>query len=370
MHILQAVPALGSGGVETGTVDVANYLVENGHQATIVSGGGPQQQRLHKDVKHHKLPIGAKSLKAVSAVSKLRSIIAEAKPDIVQWHSRVPGYVCKWALSKVAKTNRPVTISHFHGFYSKPWYSKIMAQGDVVLSVSDVLADHISEVYRIDRADIEVIPPGLTSKFDAEHSLSTYRREQLHQRCEIQPVQLILLLPGRITRWKGQTQFIKLIAALKQREVPVPVVGLCVGDVKKGKEKYLHKLKKQAKKLGVESSVRWVGHSEKLQDYMGLADIILNLSTDREAFGRVVAEGVAMNKPVVAWNHGGAGEILSAAWPEGLVDLNDERALLDKVLEIWNGKLTAENVKTDLYGTESTMRHFIELYQRVLARKI
>lgn len=337
MKVLQILPELNSGGVERGTLEVADHLVKSGHEALVVSNGGRLVGQLEKSgARHIEMPVHRKSLKSLFLVRPFRKLLEQEKPDILHIRSRVPGWIAYLAWRKMDKATRPRLVSTVHGFYSVNRYSAVMTKGERVIAVSESIKDYILKNYpETPEEKITVIHRGVSPeqfprgyKPDAAW-LEKWRAEQPQLEGK-----KALLLPGRITRWKGQEDFIKLIAAL--RKGGMDAHGLIAGETHPKKREFETELRTLAVALGVAEEITFLGHRKDVREIMAVSDLVLSLSRDPEAFGRVSLEAMSLGRPVVAYDHGGVAEQLSVLFPEGLVKVGDEdglRSLCESGLE-------------------------------------
>src|SRR5512139_2168841 len=148
LTVLQLLPALESGGVERGTLEVAHALIQHGHRALVISAGGRQVAPLvASGAEHVAWPIGKKSLKTLLLVGRLRRFLLEQKVDILHARSRVPAWIAYLAWRGMDPATRPRFVTTVHGMYSVNRYSRIMTRGEVVIAVSETVRDYILHNY-------------------------------------------------------------------------------------------------------------------------------------------------------------------------------------------------------------------------------
>jgi glycosyltransferase involved in cell wall biosynthesis len=328
MKVMQILPELNSGGVERGTLEVADFLVKQGHEALVVSNGGRLVVKLEESgARHITLPVHRKSLGSLFQVRPFRKLLEQEKPDILHIRSRVPGWIAYLAWRKMDKTTRPRLVSTVHGFYSVNRYSAVMSKGERVIAVSESIKNYILKNFKdVPEEKITVIHRGV----DPAHCprgytpdaawLDAWRSEQAQLEGKT-----VLLLPGRITRWKGQADFLRLVAGLKAEGMQVH--GLIAGETHTRKKAFLEELQGMVTELGLSNEVTFLGHRPDVREVMAVSDLVLSLSLDPEAFGRVTLEAAALGKKVVGYGHGGVGEQLSAVFSKGLVSPGDEMEL-------------------------------------------
>ncbi|HSH96546.1 MAG TPA: glycosyltransferase family 4 protein [Roseimicrobium sp.] len=328
MKVLQILPELNSGGVERGTLEVSKHLVDNGHESLVISNGGRLVDALvARGARHITLPVHRKHLASFLQVSHLRRVLETERPDILHIRSRVPGWLAWLAWRQLPKATRPHLVSTVHGFYSVNLYSSIMTRGEHVIAVSESVRAYVLNNYRnVPSGKLTAIHRGVDP---ADYSPSFRPAPDWMQTWrDTHPAldgKIVLLLPARLTRWKGQEDFLQLVASLKKTGLPVH--GLLVGEAHVHKKEFEEELRQLARKLEIESDVSFLGHRQDLREIMHVSSFVFSLSNTPEAFGRVSLEAMALGKPVIAYDHGGVGEQLRAHFPEGLVPPGDvERA--------------------------------------------
>lgn len=324
LTVMQLVPELESGGVERGTIEIATALKAAGHRAIVVSGGGRMVSELESlDVLHIPLPIGKKSLWTLRHVRTLRRLFVAQGVDIVHLRSRVPAWVGWLAWRQMDPATRPRLVTTVHGPYSTNAYSAVMLRGERVIAVSDMIVDYIRQNYpwvdprRIHRIYRGVDPATFPDGYQPDAAwLAQWYAQFPHARNR-----WILTLPGRITRWKGQLDLLAIVERLKAEGVPVH--ALIVGGAHPRKQRFLTEIRAEIEARGLASSVTLVGQRRDLREIMAVSDVVLSLSTDPEAFGRVSLEALTLGRPVLGYAHGGVGEQLSAMYPAGAIALGD-----------------------------------------------
>ncbi|MDX2073538.1 MAG: glycosyltransferase family 4 protein [Alphaproteobacteria bacterium] len=304
--ILQVLPALSSGGVERGTVEIARAIQQAGGRALVASSGGKMMYQLFRlGAEHITLPLDSKNPFTVWRNARaLVGIIREHGVDIVHARSRAPAW-CAW-LAAYKTGCRFVTT--FHGTYGiqnrfKHRYNSVMVKGERVIAISNFIAEHIKANYAVDPANIRIIHRGVDLNLFTPDLFSHQRMDALIKEWRL-PMELpVILFPGRITRWKGQDVFLRALAALPHRHF----FAVILGDDKKGGS-YRGELESLITELGLEEHVRFAEHTQHITEAYMLARVVVATSIEPEAFGRVVLEAQAMGKPVIATSHGGPQE--------------------------------------------------------------
>lgn len=330
LTVLQLLPALEGGGVERGTLEVAGALVRRGHRALVISAGGALTAALVRSgARHFAWPIGTKSPLTLRLAHRLRRLLVEQQVDILHARSRLPAWVAYLAWNGMPPGARPVFVTTVHGRYRVNHYSGIMTRGQRIIAVSGFIQAYILDNYpRVDPARISIISRGVDpAQFPhgfvpAERWLRQWR--DTHP--QLQDKRLIIL-PGRISRLKGQTDFIRIIQALRQAREPVH--GLIVGASRRNGQQRL--LRRQAAACGLSDDISFLGHRDDLRELLSISAVTLSLSRRPEAFGRTALEALSLGRPVVAYAHGGVRETLARLQPDGLTPPGDCHAVAGKI---------------------------------------
>ena len=365
MKILQILPELDAGGVERGTLEVASFLVAQGHESIVVSNGGRMVAELEKTGSRHvRMPVHRKALASLGQIPRLRKLFATEKPDIIHLRSRLPAWLAWLAWKSLDRRTRPRLVTTVHGFYSVNAYSAIMTKGEGVIAVSESVRAYILKNYpKTVSAKVRVIHRGVDK---AAYSVGfAPSADWLAAWKASQPAlegRIPLLMPARLTRWKGQEDFVRLIARLIERGQPVH--GLIVGEPHPKKLAFLGELKELAATLRIAEHVSFLGHRNDLREIMAVSALVYSLSRDPEAFGRVSLEALALGKPVIAYEHGGVAEQLRVIFPQGLVKPGDLNCAIDLTEEILKGRSTP--LSAEAFALERMLKSTLDVYQTVL----
>lgn len=335
LTVLQTLPALETGGVERGTVDVAAELARRGHRSLVISGGGALAAELAGNgSRHFTWPIGRKSPVTLLLARRLRRFLREEKVDVLHARSRLPAWISYLAWKNMPAEDRPLFITTVHGPYRVGLYSAVMARGQRVIAVSRYIYDYILENYPgTDPGKITIIHRGTDpQRFPRGHRpdadwLNRWRAEQP----QLQGKTLITL-PGRITRWKGHGDFIGIVGELKRSGANVH--GLVAGGADPRRRRFLKELKQLTVRRGLEHDITFLGTRTDLREVMSVSGVVLSLANVPEAFGRTALEALSLGRPVVAYDHGGAREVLEELQPGGLVEPGNISATAKKVLAL------------------------------------
>ena len=365
MKVVQILPELHAGGVERGTLEIAAHLVAMGHQSLVVSHGGRLVESLERQGSRHiRMPVHRKSLATLAQVGKLRQLLAIERPDILHIRSRVPGWVAWLAWRGMRPATRPHLVSTVHGFYSVNRYSAVMTRGERVIAVSESIRDYIIAHYpKCPAEHIRVIHRGADPQaFPQGYQPDAEWLRHWHTSLPIAEGTKTILLPGRITRWKGQEDFLRLIAGLKA--AGLPVAGLVCGDTHPRKRAFLTELQQLAAKLGIADHVHFLGHRSDVREVMAVSDLVVSLSRDPEAFGRVSLEAMALGRPVAGYDHGGVGEQLQALFPDGRVPVGDENRLLETCIRLLREGGSPQALR-EPFTLDAMCRRTLDVYQEL-----
>lgn len=331
--VLQVLPALDSGGVERGTVEVAAAISGAGGTALVASAGGrmvPQVE--HAGGRHVVLPLRRRTPAAIwRNAGRLAGLIRAEGVRIVHARSRAPAWSAFWATRRTGAR----FVTTYHGVYNEDWpgkrrYNAIMARGERVIAISRYVAAVLQRRHGVDPARVRVIPRGVDpALFDPER-VPGPRVAGLADAWRLPGGAPVVMLPARLTRWKGQAVMIEALARMERRDACCVLVG-------GGGGRFEQELRAQARAAGVADRLRFAGHCDDMPAALMLADAVVSASTDPEGFGRAVIEAQAMARPVVATDHGGAAETVEHGVTGWRVPPGDPAALaaaLDHALSL------------------------------------
>jgi lipopolysaccharide heptosyltransferase II len=323
MNILQVLPSLDVGGVETGTVDLARYLVMKGHKAIVASSGGRLVKELEAaGARHYTLPVHKKDVfNVIKMVGELRAIIRKEDIDVVHARSRAPA----WSSFFAARMMKRPFITTAHGHYSRHFFSEVMGWGRLVIVGSNVMARHMTHDFGVPHTRIRLIPRGVDlDKF-------TFRGER-----EGPVTEFTIGMISRITPLKGHPDFLKA-ASIISRSIPRLRV-IIVGDVPKGKEKYREELELLTRRLGLSRTVEFSGTQEDVPGILKNLDVLVSATVTQEAFGRSIVEAQASGVPVVATRVGGVVDIVEDGANGLLCNPSDPKDMAEAVLRIYRDR--------------------------------
>src|SRR5262249_53975196 len=369
------IPSLEGGGVERGTIDVAAAVVKAGGRATVVSAGGPMVRELERSgAKHVPMPVASKNaFEMWRNVRPLVRLIQDERVNLVHARSRAPA----WSARAAARRAGVPFVTTFHGTYNfKSWlkrrYNAIMASGDRVIAISEFIAEHVRRNYHVPTERIEVIRRGIDLDIFTPHSVPVARIQPLAERWRLPDGVPVVMLPGRLTRWKGQNIFLDALAKLGD----VECMGIIVGG-EQDRTSYRAELEERIEALGLGSRVRLVGDINDMAAAFMLADVVVSASTDPEAFGRIIVEAQAMGRPVIATNHGAAPETVLDGISGWLVEPGNPEALARSIRaalgitseERRNMAEAAERHARGNFSKHAMCAKTLALYQAVAAEK-
>lgn len=334
LTVLQLLPELQVGGVEQGTIEIAAALVGAGHRALVVSAGGALVPALEATgATHHALPIGRKRLSTLRLVRELRGLIERERVDIVHARSRLPAWIGRLALRGLPAAQRPRWVTTVHGPYTVNRYSRVMVTGERVIAISEFIRDYIRRAWPgVPAARIALIPRGVDrTRYPHGFTPSEAWRALWRTQYPSLAYRQALVLPGRLTRWKGQEDFLHVVAELVARRLPVQ--GLLAGGPHPRKRAYERGLRKLAATLEIEPAVSFLGHRSDLREVLAVSVCAFSLTSAPEAFGRTTLEALSLGVPVIGYDHGGTGEILRSVFPVGLVPVGDVAAAAARCAE-------------------------------------
>lgn len=306
--ILQVLPALVTGGVERGTIEIAEAQIAAGFRAIVASAGGPMVAELERlGARHVTLPLDRKSPLAIwRNAARLAALVRAEGVAILHARSRGPA----WSAWLAARRTGAHFVTTYHGTYNEGFpgkraYNAVMAKGDRVIAISHFIAGLIAERHGIPAERIRIIPRGVDPRRFDPALVAPERLALLRATWDVPEGYPVVLLPGRVTRWKGQGVLVEAMAA-----VPGDTMALLVGN-QGGKRDFTAELEARIAALGLGGRVRLVGHAEDMAAALLLADVVVHASTDAEAFGRTVIEAQAMARPVIASDLGGPRETVA-----------------------------------------------------------
>ena len=382
--IMQILPALNSGGVERGVIDISKAVAVAGFKSIVVSSGGPMISHLNgSKVVHIKLPLASKNpLTIYLNIQRLEKIIKDHQVDLVHIRSRAPA----WSAWKACQNVGCQMISTVHGPYSmnligrkisklKTKYNSIMLRPKYIIAVSAFIKNYIYQNYaateNLSEKQIESIHRGVDLNYFSNTKVPGSRIVQLVEGWDLPDDKQIIMLPGRITGWKGHEFLISALAKVKNPNFFCIMVGSL-----KGHEKFAKKLEQKIKENNLEGRVKIVGETKDMPTAYLVSDLVISSSVKPEAFGRVVIEAGAMGRIVIATNIGGSLETIIENKTGFLVEVGN----VSRLTEVIDQVLAMEKSRKEEMGQNAT-KHIAEnfsnqkmldatinLYKRILEK--
>tara|TARA_R110000787_G_scaffold16622_32_gene51047 strand:+ start:7644 stop:8750 length:1107 start_codon:yes stop_codon:yes gene_type:complete len=320
-----------AGGVERGTVEIARAIVEHGGIALVASAGGAMVRELERaGAEHFTMPLASKNpLTIIRNIRRLADLAQTRNARIIHARSRAPAWSAMYAARRLGRA----FVTTYHGAYNdngpvKRWYNSIMARGDRVIAISEFIANRIERKHGVGRDMMRIIHRGVDlARFDPA-TVSAERIIQLSNEWRLPDGAPVIMLPGRLSRWKGQLLLIRALAELGRPDVRCLIVG------KGATASYRREMEKLVEQHDLGQVVHIVDHCNDMPAAYMLTDVVVSASTDPEAFGRVVAEAQAMGRPVVAPAHGAAPEIIGGRDTGRLFKPRDPSSLAEAISSI------------------------------------
>ena len=352
IKVLQVIPKLGFGGAETGCYDLAHFLAEQECKSFLITSGGELLKFVRRDkVKVIRLPVQSKNpiIMFINFIA-IFFIILFYKIDIVHARSRAPAWSCLWACFFSGK----FFITTFHGTYNfsnklKLFYNSVMVRSKLIIAGSNFIFNHISENYQKylspAKKKLLVIFRGINLEYFNLRNISETKVNVLAQNWKIDKKNFIILLPGRLTKWKGHEVFIEALNLLVEKYNKNNFHAIILGS-DQGRHLYSKKLSLLRERYRLNKKLTFIQNCKEMPVAYKLANVAISSSIEPEAFGRVAIEAQAMNKPIVASNLGGSKETV----------LNGKSGLLFKaedvkeLAEIINKLINTDNESLGLMG--------------------
>jgi len=342
IKVLQVIPSLGFGGAETGCYDLAHYLSEKGCTSYIATSGGKLLKFVKKNkVKIFRLPVQSKNpLLIIFNTIILSLLILINNINIVHARSRAPAWSCYFA----CLITRRNFITTFHGTYNftsnlKKFYNSIMLRSKLTIAGSNFIFNHINanyDKYLSRKKKLRVIFRGININYFSKKNISILKQEKIKKEWELLPNKFIILMPGRLTYWKGQEKFIEALNILVEDYNNFNFQAVVLGS-DQGRKVYKKKLINLVQRYRLGQKIKFIEHCKEMPLAYSLADVVVSASIEPEAFGRVSVEAQAMGKPIIASDLGGSKETILKGKSGFLYKHDDPRQLakaLNSVIEL------------------------------------
>ena len=339
LKVLQVIPKLGYGGAETGCYDLAHYLPENNCSSYIVTSGGELLKFIDREkVKVIKLPVHSKNpfLMLFNSIA-LIFIILLNNISIVHARSRAPAWSCLFA----TKITRRKFVTTFHGTYNfknslKKFYNTAMVRSDLIIAGSNFIFSHINQNYQkylnLKKKFLVIFRGINVDYFDSSTILDT-EENRLTSDWKLDKNKKMILMPGRLTAWKGQEIFIEALN-LVNKELGYQSFNAVILGNDQGRDIYTKKIKRLAEQYRLTSQLKFIEHFKNMPLAYKISDIVVSASVEPEAFGRVAVEAQSMEKPIIASDIGGSNETIINNVTGFLFQSGNAEALSKKIVEV------------------------------------
>ncbi|MFC1808838.1 lipopolysaccharide heptosyltransferase II [Candidatus Omnitrophota bacterium] len=364
MRILQIIPELNFGGVETGTVDISKQLLSMGHQPYVLSAGGERVKILRKmGIPHFTLPVNEKTWKGLAAISEVAEIIRREKIDIVHVRSRIPALIGYFA---TRKTNA-IYITSCHGYYSNHLFSRVMGWGKFVIVVSNSIGRRMIDTFRVPPERIRLVHRGLDIEqypFNEKHfSIDKKKRKE----------RFVIANIARITPLKGHKYFLR---AIRRAKMNIPNIEVwLIGSFAK-KRRYKEELEVLVDKFGLKDSVKFLGSREDIPKLLQEIDLVVLSTTTPEGFGRVLIEAGASGVPVISTRVGGILDVIEDKKDGFLVSPGDPIEMSNAIVNVLQNyskcKELAESFRRKIeekFTLEKMTQTTVKVYEEALQKK-
>jgi len=341
LKVLQVIPNLGYGGAETGCYDLAHYLAENDCTSYIIAGGGDLVKFIDKKkVKLIKLPVQSKNpiLMLFNTIA-LVFIILFHNISIVHARSRAPAWSCLLA----TKITRRKFVTTFHGTYNfdgsiKKFYNSIMVRANLIIAGSNFIFSHINNNYSKYlglKKKFLVIFRGINVDYFDPSTTLELEENQLLDDWSVNRGKKIILMPGRLTSWKGQELFIEALNLVNKEVGHRSFYAVILGS-DQGRDIYTKKIKRLAEQYRLTKQLKFIEHCKNMPLAYKISDLIVSASIEPEAFGRVTVEAQSMEKPIIASDIGGSKETIINNKTGFLFESGNPESLSKKIIEVLN----------------------------------
>jgi len=347
INVLQVIPKLGYGGAETGCYDIAHYLAEKDCGSFIATSGGELLKFIQKEkVKIFRLPVHSKNPILIIFNSLALSLfIIFFKINIVHARSRAPAWACYFACLITRKT----FVTTFHGTYNfksklKKFYNSIMLRAKLTIAGSNFIFSHINENYNEylnKKKKLRVIFRGINIDYFNQKNISILKQEKLKHEWGLISNVFTIVMPGRLTHWKGQEKFIESLNILIEDYNFTNFQAIMLGS-DQGRTVYKKKLINLVERYKLNKKIKFISHCKEMPLAYSLADVVVSASIEPEAFGRVAVEAQSMSKPIIASNIGGSNETILNKKSGFLYKFDDPRELaksLNTVIQLTEDEL-------------------------------
>ena len=373
IRLLQVIPDMGTGGAETGCKHIAEYISSTCEFSSIMTSGGIQLDSISKNVKIFKWPTSKNIFFIILNIFYILFLIFKYKINIVHARSRGPAWSCYFA----CKLSNTKLVSTFHGTYNfksdiKKFYNSIMIKSDRVIAGSNFILNHIHSNYN-SKINIDLVKRGIDESYFSPSQIQEIEKDNLRKQMGFSDKNFLVLLPGRLTNWKGQKLFIESAIILKKQDQLSNIFFIILGD-SQGRIQYENSLRDLIESNKMIDKIRIVKPMQNMPLAYAFSDLIVSASIEPEAFGRVSVEAQSMEKPILSSAIGGSLETIRPEKTGWLFDHNSKEDLAKNIYNISKmskaalqslGKEGRKNV-IENYTKDKMCLKTLEIYQSLV----
>ena len=378
-RILQIIPSMEIGGAERTVLEITAFLKNTNYTSLVLTSGGKLIKDLEKlNIEVVRYPIDKKNpLLIIKNIIELKKLFIEKNIDLIHVRSRAPA----WSAIFAARSLKIPIVTTWHGHVSnsswfKKKYNSIMHKGNALIANSNYTAENINKIYKIDKDKIDIIPRGVNTENFKASNFSDEEKIKIKKEWKVfDQNKIILLLPARLTRWKGHEVVIKAIGLLKKEEFFKNIICLFAGN-QKGSERYIQNLKEIIASLSLDDKIKLIGQVENMPLAYQASNIILSPSIQPEPFGRIPIEAQASGKIIISSNAGAVKETIKSGQdstgfkvkPNNSEELAHQIKLVIKMKDEDLQEIKKRailNVKNN-FSLETMCKKTLEVYNRLL----
>jgi len=373
IRLLQVIPDMGTGGAETGCKHIAEYISSTCEFSSIMTSGGSQLDSISKNVKIFKWPTSKNIFFIIFNIFFILFLIFKYKINIVHARSRGPAWSCYFS----CKLSNTKLVSTFHGTYNfksdiKKFYNSIMIKSDRVIAGSNFILNHIHSNYN-SKINIDLVKRGIDESYFSPSQIQEIEKDNLRKQMGFSDKNFLVLLPGRLTNWKGQKLFIESAIILKKQDQLSNIFFIILGD-SQGRIQYENSLRDLIESNKMIDKIRIVKPMQNMPLAYAFSDLIVSASIEPEAFGRVSVEAQSMEKPILSSAIGGSLETIRPEKTGWLFDHNSKEDLAKNIYNISKmskpalqslGKEGRKNV-IENYTKDKMCLKTLEIYQSLV----
>jgi len=356
IRLLQVIPSMGIGGAETGCRHVADYVAEHCDFSSVLTSGGSQINLFNNKVKIFRWPVSKNLIMILINIFFIFFLIKKNRINIVHARSRGPAWSCLIA----CKISGAKFVTTFHGTYNfnssiKKYYNSIMVKSDIVITGSNFILDHIKSNYETTKL-VRLVKRGIDENYFDPFNVENAEKEKIRKEMGFSDQNFLVLLPGRLTNWKGQKIFIEAANFLKMQDKLSNIFFIILGD-SQGRNSYLTELHSLISKYKLVDKVRIIKPMNNMPLAYSFVNLVVSASIEPEAFGRVSIEAQAMQKPILASSIGGSIETIIEGETGWLFKASSVEDLAENIYKI-SKKEKSEIEKIGLKGRQNVCENF------------